>query len=179
MIDSIGCKSELRRLEHGPAQGEPIPGVGIVQFAVKCKGDAYAVLSTAASVMRVICSECEKGWTEQANWRSLLPSHFVTACAEEMTKQEAELWLQRWQTLRQDERDAEERTRKWSLANWLYWLQPTERVWQWWDAKVVDGENAVVSVAVESWPFGWGALTWLFRGSGAVEVVALQQTADR
>jgi hypothetical protein len=73
------------------------------------------------------------------------------------------------------ERDLEESNAKWSLANWLAWMEPDERSWLWWDADVVDDEHLLVSVAIDSWPFGWGAISWLFRGSGAVECVPIKQ----
>ncbi len=178
MIDSASCKSELRRLESGPEKDEIQTGIWIGQFTVKCEGNAEDVLRTAVQTMEVICNECVKGWPDDADWHSLLPSRFVSACADEMTREQADQWMQRWQTLSQEQQELEERNRRWSLNNWLYWLKPSERQWQWWDAEVVNDNVVLVSVAVESWPFGWGALIWLFRGSGALEVVAEETTAD-
>lgn len=175
MPKSFPCVAEMRRLKHGPKPEEPIPGIGIVTFSVSCDGNSQEVLDTAISVMEVICLQYESGWSEEAKWRSILPSQFVSACAEEMTPSESQQWLQRWQVLSQEEREAEERNRRWSLANWLYWLRPSERLWQWWDAKIVDSSHLVVRVAVESWPFGCGAINWLFRGSGAKQVTAVEE----
>lgn len=178
MIDAAVCKSELRRLDHGPLGNEQIPGVGIVQFVVKCDGNASDVLNTAISVMKTVCSECASGWSEGVEWQSLLPAAFVSACAKEMTPEEADRWLNHWLSLSHEERESEERDRRWSLDNWVHWLQPNERLWQWWDARLDNADRITVSVAVESWPFGWGAITWLFRGSGAVNVTPIGQSVD-
>jgi hypothetical protein len=163
-------QGELLRLEFGVRGSEPIPGIGTVRFIVKCKGDAPDVLRTAKTVMAAVSRACTAGWNEIENWESLLPEQFVRACAPAMTRSEADAWLARWQKLSPGERKREERFRTWSLANWLYWLSPTERTWLWWDALVLDGNQILVLVAVEEWPFPWGALSWLFRGSGAMEV---------
>jgi hypothetical protein len=172
MIDSATCESELRRVKHGPEADEHIPGIGTVRFLVLCKDDAQSVLQLAKAVMEAVAGECASGWREAADWHAILPMRFVKACADEMTQDEAEAEMQRRRTLSQAERAAEERERRWSLANWLYWLAPSERAWQWWDAQLIDNNVIAVAVAVESWPFAWGALAWLFRGSGAVAVEA-------
>lgn len=178
MVDAASCKEELRRLDNGPARDEPVPGIGFVHLDVRCRGNAADVLNTAKGVMKAICLQCALGWSEEADWKSLLPEQFVSACAPEMTREQADELLKRLKALSDEDRAAEAKERPWSLDNWLYWVQPSERLWQWWDAKVESSNRIVVTVAVESWPFGWGALTWLFRGSGAVDVVPIEQAAD-
>ena len=164
-------RSEFARLVQGARERDGIPGIGTVRFIVKCSTNAADVLATAREAMRAISGACANGWDAAAlNWEALLPEQFVKACAADMTRSEADEWLARWQKLRPQEREHEERSRAWSLANWLHWLSPNERTWLWWDAVVLDEDFIVVSVAVEEWPFPWGALSWLFRGSGALEV---------
>lgn len=124
MLESMSCASELRRLEDGLGSAEQIPGIGTVTFILRCDGNAQEVLHDIVSVLKIVCSECERGWSEETDWRSILPKHFVATCADEMTPTEAEEWLQRWHALSEEERDAEDRDRKWSLANWLYWMNP-------------------------------------------------------
>ena len=179
MVDAASCKEELGRLEHGPARDEPVPGVGIAQLAVYCNGNAAEVLENAKAVMKVICSQCAQGWSDDVDWNSLLPARFVSACAPEMTRERAEKLMKHLQTLSDEEQEAEYKKRPWSLDNWLYWLQPSERAWHWWDAQLEGSDRIIVSIAVESWPFGWGALTWLFRGSGAIDVLPIEHAAVR
>ena len=175
MLDAQDCLAEIRRLTVGPQEDEPVPGVGLVQFVVNCTGNSDEVLETAVDVMRVICTTCSQGWSEEIDWRSVLPKRFVRTCAKEMSLEESERWLQRLQTLSDNEREEDERTRAWSVDNWMYWMNPNERVWQWWDAKVVSKERIEIRLAVDGWPFGWGAVTWLFRCSGAIDAVPIAQ----
>jgi hypothetical protein len=172
MIDTLMCESELRRIRHAPGAAENIPGMGTVRFIVTCDRDAMDVLKTAKSVMDTISCQCASGWNEDTKWEDLLPKCFVKSCAGEMDTAEAEVWFRHWQALSEVEREAEEQTRKWSLSNWLYWFTPSERSWQWWDAQIIDENIIAFAVAVESWPFPWGAISWLFRGSGAISVEA-------
>ena len=173
MLESTLWTSELRRLEDGPGPEEQIPGIGTITFALRCDGNAKEILHNIVAVLKAVISESENGWSEETDWRSILPKPFVASCADEMTPSEAEEWLQRWQALSQEERDAEDRDRKWSLANWLYWMKPSERQWQWWDSNIFDASHLVVRIAVNSWPFGCGAITWLFRAAGARMVTVL------
>lgn len=162
--------SELTRLEHGSEDTDQIPGIGTVRFIVKCNGDAADVLSTAKLAMTVVSRVCANGWDETLNWETLLPDRFIQACAVDMSRSEADAWLAHWQQLSPEERALEERSRAWSLANWLHWLSPSERTWLWWDSVILDKNYILVAVVVEEWPFPWGALSWLFRGCGALDV---------
>ncbi len=177
-MDKAAYESELNRIKHGPQAGESIPGIGTVRFVVTCDGNSEQVLQNAKAVMEVISRQCADDWREDANWRSMLPTDFVEACAEEMTEQEAEVWLKRWQSLGEPEREIEERERRWSLQNWLYWLSPDKRAWQWWDAQVINDSGIAIAIAVESWPFPWSALAWLFRGNGAIAFEAESPVAE-
>ncbi|WP_129530713.1 hypothetical protein [Achromobacter agilis] len=175
MIDTLDCIEEIRRLAEGPKENEPVPGVGLVQFVVICNGNSLKVLETVVAVMTAICLKCSQGYPDYIDWRTVLPERFVQACAKEMSPEESERWLQRWQTLSDKEREEDERNRTWSVDNWMYWMGPHERAWQWWDARVVSSERINVSLAVDSWPFGWGSVAWLFRGSGASDAVPVAQ----
>ena len=175
-INSVA--GELRRLVEGPEKNETIPGLGLVRFVVVCNGNAVAVLETATAVMRVVCLGFSQGFKDEINWRSVLPVRFSGACAKEMSPEESERWLKRWQSLSDQEREEEERNRTWSLDNWMYWMDPRERSWQWWDAVIVSPDRINVSLVVNSWPFGWGAVSWLFRGSGASDALPIVQAAD-
>jgi len=103
-------------------------------------------------------------------WRSLLPSWFIAQCAEEKSKEESAQWMDWWRRLPREEQTRAEREKKWSLNSWLYWFQPDERQWFWWDAAVEDPDTVRVIVEVEGLPFPWGALDWLFRASGATGI---------
>jgi len=62
------------------------------------------------------------------------------------------------------------REKRWSLLNWLHWMQPEERPWVWWDGRVETDSQARISVIVEGWPYPRGALDWLIRAAGALGV---------
>jgi len=83
-----------------------------------------------------------------------------------MSSEEAERRI----TLPDDEQERLEAIEGWSLSSWLYWLQPAERQWRWWDALIKDDDTVIVAVEVDGWPFPWGALAWLFKGCGADSV---------
>lgn len=168
---------ERDRLIHGPAEGDLIPGLGTVRFVVHCSGKATRVLTLAKSVLHQINCVDKCDW-KSCDWRTLLPLDFVRTCAAEMAPEDAQKWLIRWQSLSERQQRQEEASRSWSLNNWLYWLEPQDRCWCWWDANEIDANHLVVAVAVKDWPFPWGALAWLFRGSGANLVVPEPEYAD-
>jgi hypothetical protein len=58
-------------------------------------------------------------------------------------------------------------------ADWLYWLEPSERQWFWWDAAVERPDALRVIVEVAGWPAPLGAHDWLLLAAGAIEVAHL------
>jgi hypothetical protein len=57
----------------------------------------------------------------------------------------------------------------WTAMDWLYWFEPEQRSWWWWDARATE-DAFEIRVAVEDYPFGIGALRWLLKAAGARDV---------
>jgi hypothetical protein len=147
-------------------------GVGTVRFVVRAPApEAGIVLERAREVLRLVNAESRGDWPSEKQWKQVLPKWFLEQCEREKTQAEAEAWLARWDKLSPEEKQREERDKRWSLRNWLYWLNPDQRAWYWWDGAVVKDDQLVVAIQVDSWPFPWGAFAWLFRTAGAVQVL--------
>jgi hypothetical protein len=164
--------NERVRLAKSPGPEEKPSGVGTVRFIAKCSGNSSDVLSKAKELMTIVNHNSVPRWPSEAEWRHLLPKWFVKQCSPEKSQQEAEEWLARWKSLSPEEQKKVEATNAWSLLNWLYWLEPENRQWYWWDAIVLDRNTLVIAVGTDSWPFGWGDLSWLLRAAGANQVIA-------
>lgn len=104
-------------------------------------------------------------------WRAILPGWFVAACGPEMSLEDAELWLVWWRALGPEGKALAETDSRWPLADWLYWVTPSERPWYWWDAEVTGDGGLRVIVEVPGWPTALGALDWLLRACGVREIV--------
>ncbi len=161
---------ERRHLLEGPAREERPRGVGIVSITAKTHGDATSVLSRAQEVMRIIVDCAGTPWPKPDEWRALLPEWFLAASGPERTTEEIEQWLRWWRSLPPDISGRVEREQKWSLDDWLFWVDPKERQWFWWDGVIVDSNTARVEVDVPGWPTSLGAVEWLLRAAGAIEV---------
>jgi len=162
--------AELQRLKNTPSFDESIKGLGAVRFVAHCPIGASDVLTKATSLLRTVdeITLLSTSWPTDEQWSLKLPGWFTSVCAEPMTQQQAEQWLAWWRDLPPDEQAKVEIEKDWSLDNWLYWMQPENRQWFWWDAKILgDCNHVVVVVQVESWPFPWGSLRWLFKAAGA------------
>jgi hypothetical protein len=139
-----------------------------VRFIVQCPGNAAEVLARARQVLEAVLRNTKEPWPRLEEWRAFLPTWFVERCAPEMAPDAAAARLK----LSLDERARLEEHEGWSLGAWLYWLEPDERYWFWWDAAVLDKNSIVVAVEVRDWPFPWESLEWLFRAAGAANVEA-------
>lgn len=158
---------ELQHLVAGPDPGETPEGIGLVRFDIHCDVDASGVLGRMRDVLRIVAEKRGVGWPAIDVWRARLPAWFIAAFAPEMTRAEADASVARWQRLSPAEQQREEEESAWSLADWLYWFEPAQRTWSWWDGLVESDQHARIALAVESWPFPWGALRWLARAAGA------------
>lgn len=161
---------EQRHLTVGPRPGEVAAGAGTVCVFAR-GGDGGGVLERSRAVMLAILEHSGSQWPTVEEWSSLLPPWFVGACAPEMSREEAERWLSWWRSLGPAERARTESERRWTLADWLYWLTPSERQWFWWDAEVDEGGELRIAIEVEGWPTALGALDWLLRAAGAMEII--------
>jgi hypothetical protein len=162
---------EQKHLTDGARPGEVPGGAGTVTVLARDGADAVEVLERARAVLLGVLEHSGPKWPALEEWRLLLPPWFVAACAPEMSREDAEHWLAWWRALGPAEKARAESERRWTLADWLYWLVPSERQWFWWDAEV-GGDGALrVTVEVSGWPTTLGALDWLLRAAGAAEVV--------
>ncbi len=146
-------------------------GAGIVKFRVMTKEPAPIVLNRVRSVLSVIDETAMVNkWPDDAAWTARLPKWFVAGCAPTMTEREANSWLIKWNKMSAVEKAKAEEEKAWSIDNWLYWMQPENRQWYWWDAEAVEEVAALVAIEVEAWPFPWGSLKWLLKVAGATSV---------
>lgn len=162
---------EQRHLADGPRPGET-PGAGGTISVMACGGaDAGVVLDGCRAVMSAVLKNSGAGWPSEEEWVSILPGWFVGACGLEMPREDTERWLAWWRTLEPADRERAEREERWTLADWLYWLEPSERQWFWWGAEIRPDGCLRVTVEVPGRPAALGALDWLLRAAGAGEVV--------
>jgi hypothetical protein len=61
-------------------------------------------------------------------------------------------WLSWWRSLPAAEQASVTQEKPWTLADWLYWLEPSERQWFWWDGLAEDADTLRVTVEVYGWP---------------------------
>lgn len=170
---SLRLQNELRRLASGPLPNEKPDGLGSVTFTISCANGAKDVLTRAKIVLSRVDDAVFAGWPANGRSKPAMPDWFVSACAQPMSSEQATQWLSWWKRLPSDEQARAEREKNWSLDDWLYWMEPDNRQWFWWDAKTSQ-ERSLIALAVEvdAWPFPWGALRWLFRAAGASDVKA-------
>ncbi len=140
-----------------PAPCVKIPcGVGQIGF------DRFKYLFT--TVLQIVHQHGESDLS-----KSVFPDWFTSQFSEEMTPEQANQWLVRWQKMTDTERAEDEARRGWSFDNWLYWLHEDQRTW-WYvglEEKASDELNVVV-LSHEGAAFG--ALYWLIKCCGGLIV---------
>lgn len=160
-------RAEIQRLIWGPEPGQSIGGLGTVRIIARCAGESEHVLAKVKEVLSILISNEPISTSDVAKWQKALPDWLVSRFVPEPTKEEMNAYL----ALPYEERMKPEHNRP-SLKGWLYWFQPENRYWYWWDAAVVDNDRLMVAIEVREWPFPWGALKWLLEAAGAASVEA-------
>jgi hypothetical protein len=162
---------ELRHLQTGPTSGEQHHGVDLVEVTASAKGDAYKVLDRARAVLSLVLIHGDGRRPELSEWMEILPRWFVDACAPEQSLEDEEQWITWWRNLPHEEQRNASREKRWTLSGWLLWFEPSERPWYWWDGIAEDSNRLRVFVEIIDWPGVFGALEWLLRASGAINIV--------
>ncbi len=161
-------ETEMLHLRNGPASDERPGGMGTVRFVAPCPMDPDLVLERVKSVLLALDEVASMEWLTDEEWKRELPEWFVSRCAKPLTLKQADerLRLRKKLPLEEELRVIDEYD--WSLPEWLYCVNPTNRQWYWWDAKAIPEEGMIrVAVEVLDWPFPWSDLRWLFRVAGA------------
>ncbi len=167
---SVLLRNELRRLQNGRAVDDKPCGTRIARLSVTCSTAPLEAVLGAKEVLKALDRAALAGWP-QAQISPSFPAWFIAACAPESSRHEAEQWVAWWSTLSAEKKIKAEEEKDWSLENWLYWMEPQNREWFWWDAQVeTNPDRIILQLEVTAWPFSWGALRWLLRTAGASRV---------
>ncbi|PJR62406.1 hypothetical protein [Raoultella sp. T31] len=167
---------ERKRLACAPSLSDKPTGIGSVRFVVSCESNAEHIMSLAKEVLKVISDAYETEWPDLVSWKEMLPDFFVDSFEPEISKEDMDKRIAYRNSLPWKEQQKLLADEKWSLDSWLYWLEPENRTWFWWDAALLEEPIRetyfIVAVVVLEWPFPWGALKWLFKACGALDVVS-------
>ena len=167
---------ERERFENPPDHTVKATGVGIARFIIRCNNNADEVLNLAKRVLVIVNYNSELVWPSFEEWSKILPNKFVNNCAPELSKSESEKEINYRRSLPWEKQVSLEKNKKWSLGNWLVWLEPETREWFWWNAHKFDGEientHFLIEVTALDDPFTSGALKWLFKACGAIDVIS-------
>jgi hypothetical protein len=161
-------RNELRRLRDGAGTSESPSGSGTETFIVACRGDAQQVLSKVREVLSIVAADTYPDWPSDEQWMELMPEWFIARCVPPKSKDESERRLEWRRALPWPVRRRLAAYEKWSFSAWIYWFQPENRFWFWWDAREEGPDRIRVAVEVDELPFPWEALRWLFRAAGAI-----------
>jgi hypothetical protein len=162
--------NEAERLLRGAQPGEVPGGVGLIRLTVSSVNKSQEILEKVREVLRMFLEHDSGSWPSDEDWRESLPSWLVSSSAPEMSSEEADAWLKKWQGLSPEERQRLEEDSPWALGDWLYWFEPDQRQWTWWTASVRDPDTLEVKLEAKEWPQPTAALEWLFRAAGATKI---------
>lgn len=98
-------------------------------------------------MLEVVFLRSSGDWPSVDEWKQALPAWFVDSCVDDRELKDCVL-------------------DQWSLRAWVYWFQPDQRAWRWWDAEPLDSKLRV-HLLVRERPYLRGALEWLLRVASA------------
>ena len=140
-----------------------------IRVLLTCPTGATECLAKLREVLETIQTAGDS-WPAVERWEQVLPRWFVAACANPMSAEEAQAYVERWRKLSKDEQCEATKNQRWSLPDWLYWMEPEHSVWRWIGATLGTSHDLEVTLAVDGWPVPLGAFDWLARAAGADDV---------
>jgi len=86
-----------------------------------------------------------------------------------MTLEEADAGLAEWRAMTEEQQEEDARSARWTLSDWLYWMNPDNRTWSL--GQCGDGMgNVRIVVLKQDFQAPLGSLHWLLRAAGADDV---------
>lgn len=120
-------EDEIRRLEFGLLPDERPGGIGLVELAANCEGNAEQVAERTREILMQVLKEDTANWPTLEHWRKKLPHWFVEACGDELSRADAERFLESWHAMSDEEKAENARTERWAVSDWLHWFLPANR----------------------------------------------------
>lgn len=162
-------QEERRHLLNGVLPGEAPSEAGLTGILVT-SDDPETLVSRCREVMLTIVSHSAATWPDPSAWQRRLPGWFLEKCPPDNMRETNEEWLNRWHEQSHEGRVRMEREASWTLDNWLFWMKPENRLWSWWDAVLENPNQVRIQVELIDIHAPLGALEWLLRCAGAVDV---------
>jgi hypothetical protein len=141
----------------------------VIQLVLTCPDSADTCLRKLREVLEPI-ERAGEPWPLLVQWEQALPRWFVAACSPPMSASEARAWMEQWRAMSPSEQSETVKNQKWSLPDWLYWMESPQSVWRWQRAIVRSPCELEVTLDVDGWPVALGAFDWLARTAGASNV---------
>ncbi|MCA9578504.1 MAG: hypothetical protein KC668_23890 [Myxococcales bacterium] len=141
---------ELDHLLHGPQANAVHVGVGPLPIYFRA-ARPQDVIERVRAVMVVAVRAMLEGWVPGEPKSFVpegIPHWFRQACATPTESTED----------------------RWALDEWLFWCDPDERQWFWWDACTTGPDTGEVLIETTGVPFPTVALRWSLRACGAENV---------
>lgn len=157
---------ELARLRDGVAGAGPPTGF-VVTFRAR---HTEPELALARMRELLLATVPRMGDHEDDAALAAVPPWFARACRPERTREESDAESARLRSRSDAERAEHARTARWSAEGWLFWLEPDERSWWWWDGRPDGPDHLVVEVLTHGHPYGNGSLLWLLRAAGCTDL---------
>jgi hypothetical protein len=137
-----------------------------------CSAGAAESLAKLRDVLQPIENTTGR-WPTVEEWEQVLPPWFVSASAPAMSPEQAKAWVERWRTMSKVEQSAAVGRQRWSLPDWLYWMEPDQAVWRWASATIRGPKELEVILEVDGWPVPLESFQWLAKTAGADDVRVL------
>ncbi|MFF0266904.1 hypothetical protein [Kribbella sp. NPDC004536] len=162
----LNADDELQRLRQSSSDAA---NKASIQLSAE-SADSAELLSRCTEVLEVVLQRPEPAWPDLSVWQRVLPAWFVQACAPERTAEEAQADLIRWRTLSPAEQKCADEESRWSLSDWLWWLEPDNRTWYWLGADLIGRHQLLIYLETDGDPSPTGAIHWLLKAAGAARV---------
>ena len=166
---------ERTRLEQNSFPDFIENGMG-QNYIVKCNGNAPEVKDLVRQVLLIVNHVYSKPkWPNLDEWLNLLPIEFICNFVPEPTSEETDIYMKWWFSLSYKKKlQHSQKKQKWSLGDWLAWMEPSERLWFWWGATEI-GEKTkqdyfLLSINLLDDLYLTGALEVLFEYCGALSI---------
>lgn len=136
-----------------------------VEFTAQFIDSCSQAKNRVAGLLEIISSQTAV-WPEIGVWQQLLPPWFLDSCGPILTLEEMTARINARRAMSAAKQQEDAANPQWSIATWLYWLEPENRTWTVESMNCINEHELRITICIDGFPTALEAFYFMIKAAG-------------